>query len=390
MKQPIIFCLLTLLFSCGGNDSSNEAKNNQANASINNEDQTSSEDDTKSKYEFQVEDACGFDKSMVNETVYSFDSDREAESALKRVMRLTGLPANFEIRAASVPNAAAVIKCDRNGNNCNRYILYNQEFMEKVKDETKTNYAELAILAHEIAHHLSGHTISNTGSSYDMELEADKFAGFMLYKMGASIAETKQSFSNLPTQGSSSHPPRSARIAAVTNGWYDAKRNGEITSPPIPSAKKDGSNSPTRTQPNSGNESSLKVGSSYLGGFVYEINGSGTHGKVVKKFINCSYDEAMKYLNAHPWYLPSESDYNEISESLGASHSNYFNTYGTSYSETDFNCRKSQYWIPNTAVKVDKACDNGSTASLFRFKKKCYDLKYCTYHPMPLLLIKEF
>ena len=234
MKLTISIFLILVLACCNGNDITTQVKNNQPT--------TASEDETKSKYEFQVEDACGFDKSMVNETVYSFDSDREAESALKRVMRLTGLPANFEIRAASVPNAAAVIKCDRNGNNCNRYILYNQEFMEKVKDETKTNYAELAILSHEIAHHLSGHTISNTGSSYDMELEADKFAGFMLYKMGASIGETKQSFSNLPIQGSSIHPPRSARIAAVTNGWYDAKRNGETITPPTTSQNNSSSN----------------------------------------------------------------------------------------------------------------------------------------------------
>tara|TARA_R110001632_G_C11328378_1_gene416266 strand:+ start:587 stop:1660 length:1074 start_codon:yes stop_codon:yes gene_type:complete len=236
MKQSIYFCLLILLTSCGGSDTPTEIENNQSIAA------------TKSKYEFQLEDACGFDKTMVNETVYSFDSDMQADNALKRVMRLTGLPANFEIRAASVPNAAAVIKCDRNGNNCNRYILYNQEFMEKVKDETKTNYAELAILAHEIAHHLSGHTISNTGSSYDMELEADKFAGFMLYKMGASLAETKQSFSNLPTQGSSSHPPRSARLAAVTNGWYEAKRNGETQSTFITGNKKESAESRNTTK----------------------------------------------------------------------------------------------------------------------------------------------
>lgn len=366
MKQSIFFCLLVLFASCGGSDTPTEVKNNQTSATAENDGETSSEDEIKSKYEFQVEDACGFDKSMVNETVYSFDSDREAESALKRVMRLTGLPANFEIRAASVPNAAAVIKCDRNGNNCNRYILYNQGFMEKVKDETKTNYAELAILAHEIAHHLSGHTISNTGSSYDMELEADKFAGFMLYKMGASIAETKQAFSNLPAQGSSTHPPRSARIAAVTNGWYDAKRNGEKISYPT--------------------SSSLKVGSSYLGGLIYEINSSGTHGKVVKiiQEQEFSYYEAISYVASynrgrakHEFiYLPSRSDYNNIKNALYKGFKDYF-TYEQNGYTRDF------YWIPNS---ID---DSGRGADLFMFNKQNNN-KYATIDTYPLLVIINF
>ena len=269
--------------------------------------QTTSNSQSKSKYEFQVEDACGFDKSMVNETVYSFDSDIEAETALKKIMRLTGLPANFEIRAASVPNAAAVIKCDKNGTNCNRYILYNQEFMEKVEDETKTNYAELAILAHEIAHHLSGHTITNTGSSYDMELEADKFAGFMLYKMGASITETKQSFSNLPLQGTSSHPPRSARIAAVTNGWYDAKRNGEKV---MTKSENKGTSSQSKSNASKTNKKTkrikMRIGQQYEGGLVFD-NNNNKIGVFIDFREEMTYNEA-KSKEINGWRIASQDE----------------------------------------------------------------------------------
>lgn len=219
MKKTAL--ILSLFFVFGCNDSNNEDAVKEEVTLSEKEGST-----PQSKYDFVIENSCGFDRSMINEKVYSFDSDLEADNALKRIMRLTGLPANFEIRAASVDNACAVIKCDNSGN-CDRYILYNQEFMEKVKDETQTNYSELAILAHEIAHHLSGHTLANTGSSYDMELEADKFAGFMLYKLGASIADAKKAYSSLNNTGSSTHPPKTARIAALSNGWYDAKRNGE-------------------------------------------------------------------------------------------------------------------------------------------------------------------
>ena len=180
---------------------------------------------SNSKYEIKVKNACNFDISLINKTVYGFSSDIEAEGALQKIMRLVGLPANFEIRAASVPNAAAFVDCDINGN-CKRYILYNQEFMENLKNETSSPHAEYAVLCHEIGHHLSGHTITNSGKNYDLELEADKFAGFMLFKLGLTIDEAKKTYSNLPISGSTTHPPKDARMAALTNGWYDAKRNG--------------------------------------------------------------------------------------------------------------------------------------------------------------------
>ena len=180
-----------------------------------------------SSYQMHIDHSCSFDVDLIDTTVYSFTSDVQADKALNRIMKLTGLPANFELKSASVPNACAVVKCDDYGN-CKRYILYSQEFMENIKYETRTNYAELGILAHEIGHHLSGHTLTNNGSRYDTELEADKFAGFMLYKLGATITEVKQCYSILPSTGSSTHPPKSARIAAVSSGYYDAKRSGEV------------------------------------------------------------------------------------------------------------------------------------------------------------------
>lgn len=178
----------------------------------------------QSKYAMHIDHSCSFDTDLVDTTVYSFASDAEADKALNRIMKLTGLPANFELKSATVPNASAVVKCDDYG--CKRYILYSQEFMENLKDETRTNYAELAVLAHEIGHHLSGHTLTNSGSRYDLELEADKFAGFILYKLGATITEVKQCFSNLSISGSSTHPPKSVRIVALSSGYYDAKRDG--------------------------------------------------------------------------------------------------------------------------------------------------------------------
>ena len=38
----------------------------------------------------------------------------------------------------------------------------------------------MTLLAHEVGHHLNGHTIHRGGSTPELELEADEFAGFIL------------------------------------------------------------------------------------------------------------------------------------------------------------------------------------------------------------------
>ena len=187
----------------------------------------SSETVQDNKYEVLIENSCGFDKDVINKKVYAFASDIDADNALEKIMKLTGLPPNFEIKAANVDNACAVVECDDKGG-CKRLIYYNQEFIEKMNDATNTDYTELAILAHEIGHHLSGHTIAEPKNRHQEELEADKFAGFILHQLGASIETTKKVFSYVPEEGSKTHPPKAARIAAITNGWYDSKRKGNL------------------------------------------------------------------------------------------------------------------------------------------------------------------
>lgn len=160
------------------------------------------------------------------EDLYGFASDTEADDAMRRIMRYTGLPANFTIKAANVPNAAAVLYQEK------RFILYNQYFMLRIKDETKTDWAAFSILAHEIGHHLSGHTLDNQGSRPDKELEADRFSGFILYKMGATLEEARIAMEALAVEtGTPTHPPKSARLAAVTNGWLEAQQQNAVVKP---------------------------------------------------------------------------------------------------------------------------------------------------------------
>lgn len=146
-----------------------------------------------------------------------FASDEEARQVMNRILRVLGLQSNFNIQAADVPNAAAVV------NGSIRHIFYNPRFIQSVERSTRTDWSSISILAHEIGHHLNGHTLTRQGSRPKTELEADRFSGFVLRKMGASLSEAQAAVRVLSNpQGSFTHPPRNERLLAIEDGWLEA------------------------------------------------------------------------------------------------------------------------------------------------------------------------
>lgn len=152
---------------------------------------------------------------------------RDCRDMIEQVMAFTGLPQNFEVTEADVPNAAAAILLDQQ-KLPHRVIAFNPRFIELVRRETGGNpWSAVSIMAHEAGHHLAGHTIQPGGSQPPIELEADKFSGFVLYKMGASRSDTLKAINTLVPEavpGTSTHPGRSQRAAAVGDGWDSACR----------------------------------------------------------------------------------------------------------------------------------------------------------------------
>ena len=139
------------------------------------------------------------------------------EKVVQDIMSVIGLHANFELRTANVPTAAAVIKQGK------RYILYNSQFMNNIIASTGNKWAAVSIMAHEIGHHLSGHTLDSESSKPATELEADEFSGFVLQKMGASLADAQAAMAAIASvKGSHSHPPKSQRLSAIAWGWSKA------------------------------------------------------------------------------------------------------------------------------------------------------------------------
>jgi hypothetical protein len=166
---------------------------------------------------FLILGAVTFGAAAQNADQYAFSSEKEARHIITLISDVVGLKPNFEIRSGDVSNAAAVIHRGK------RYIIYNPVFISQIKNAVKTDWGGISIMAHEVGHHLNGHTLMGSGSTPAIELEADEFSGFVLRKMGATLAESQGAMRLISDErGSRTHPGRNARLASIQAGWRRA------------------------------------------------------------------------------------------------------------------------------------------------------------------------
>ena len=147
----------------------------------------------------------------------NFASVAEGQQIIQDILDAVGRSANFEIRQANIQNAAAVAYGGK------RYVLYNPNFINALDRRTGNQWASISVLAHEVGHHLEGHTVSGQGSHPAIELEADEFSGYALRKMGASLADAQATMKLIASENASStHPGRTSRLSAIEKGWASA------------------------------------------------------------------------------------------------------------------------------------------------------------------------
>lgn len=150
-------------------------------------------------YTFGSFDEKDFDRL----TFRTYRPNATATNMIDDIVSYSSLPSrSFTVRETnSVPNAAAAIQGTQ------RYILYNPNSMKQVESSSSTSWDAYSIMAHEIGHHLAGHTLKSGGSRPPTELEADYFSGGVLARMGATLNQSIAATSRLasPT-GSSTHP----------------------------------------------------------------------------------------------------------------------------------------------------------------------------------------
>ena len=146
------------------------------------------------------------------------------QGMLREIMDATGLHTSFELKEANVLNIEASISHRK------RYILYNPTYITSLNKISKNKWAVMALLAHEVGHHLNGHTIRKGGSTPALELEADEFAGFILYKLGATLAQSQNVMHYVAkAKASKTHPSKNSRLLAIETGWNRASALQEMT-----------------------------------------------------------------------------------------------------------------------------------------------------------------
>lgn len=163
----------------------------------------------------------------------SFSSNSAADDALERILGAIGASKRFVLQPCSNTNNA--VATSYRGI---RYILYDPDFMNTLN--YGNNWGNLFILAHEVGHHINGHSLDlvlyatdavesvSLAQSRQQELEADEFAGFVLAKLGGPISaanEVISKISNNSDDSYSTHPSRSKRLNAVAIGYNKASIN---------------------------------------------------------------------------------------------------------------------------------------------------------------------
>ena len=141
-------------------------------------------------------------------------SVQQVWQVVNEIISVSGLLPNFQVVATEeVDNAAAVIIDEE------RYLAFNPEWLSTYKSNKNAKWELYAVMAHEVGHHLQGHTITGNGSKPPIELEADEYAGFALAALGATLTESQSLWTGLSADGSVTHPPRHQRLSAVERGW---------------------------------------------------------------------------------------------------------------------------------------------------------------------------
>ena len=166
----------------------------------------------------------------------SFISDSNADNSLDRILSVIGASKRFVLQPCDNINNAVATSYKGI-----RYILYDKDFMDSL--DSGDNWSNLFILAHEVGHHINGHSVDlilqanevvepkTLANKRQQELEADEFAGFILAKLGATLEQASAGIKLISSEKDDtydSHPSKSKRLTAINKGYGKALEKNTI------------------------------------------------------------------------------------------------------------------------------------------------------------------
>jgi len=220
----ISICLY--LFSCHGQAEDDKGSNSQP-------------DSIQSNIQY-VEYGCGYTNTVTNTNYSRLKPKIREVDEFNKILKYIGLPFGFELYKSNVKNAVALLDNQR------RIILYNETLLAKTDLHNKDYWSSMSIISHELGHHLAGHTFNlENYNSHEKELEADRFSGFVLFKMGATLKEASAALVLLANKVETySHPNKLKRLEALKSGWLAAQKLDLLSAVPPPPKKSPFDNDP--------------------------------------------------------------------------------------------------------------------------------------------------
>jgi len=139
-------------------------------------------------------------------------------AVVKRILAMTGL--QNDVRVVIDPSTKTCAYATTVSGR--QYIGVDLDCVGPLRTGERYNWRALGILTHELGHLLGGHTTNST-SSHQEESEADAWAGWAMYRLGATLAEAQTVFATFSVSASKTHPARAVRLASVARGWERAR-----------------------------------------------------------------------------------------------------------------------------------------------------------------------
>jgi hypothetical protein len=176
----------------------------------------STPDSERATHEDSVE-ACRYNQ------LYSYSNiDTMAMQLIAKISSLVYIKPHFSVLPCpKILTCRALIYDDMR-----RYIFYDPNFIHQILTKNGNDWGLIAILAHEVAHHLDGHTLryADLDQHRRDELEADEFSGAILAKMGADAEQAILGLNSVghpscENQSDGPYPCFESRKAAVLTGF---------------------------------------------------------------------------------------------------------------------------------------------------------------------------
>lgn len=155
-------------------------------------------------------------------SVFVFPPTQEAEAVVGEFLRSANLTTAPDLRQTTVASGFYY-----SVEGTTPYLYYDDRTIRGLV-EGNADPGVSMMLAHEIGHYYRRHSRSALVSNPRLELEADRFAGYLLRRRGFSRAELDDLQLPIMTRFGQENLSRDLRLAAVRNGWDQAHQGVDV------------------------------------------------------------------------------------------------------------------------------------------------------------------